>query len=101
MNYMFGQCCASAQREHDMQERLYCMEQRAGIVSSPLPPYVPPRDPMQLYDEACVAFADEASSCRRGKSTAPPKDEDYIQEDDADDDGDDGDDGDDENYDDD
>jgi hypothetical protein len=67
-----------------MQERLYCMEQRAGIVSSPLPPYVPPRDPMQLYDEACVAFADEASSCRRGKSTAPPEDEDYIQEDDAD-----------------
>jgi hypothetical protein len=26
MNYMFGQCCASAQREHDMQERLYRME---------------------------------------------------------------------------
>jgi hypothetical protein len=26
MNYMFGQCCASAQQEHDMQERLYCME---------------------------------------------------------------------------
>jgi len=27
MTYMFGQCCASAQREHDMQERLYHLEQ--------------------------------------------------------------------------
>ena len=26
MTYMFGQCCASAQREHDMQERLYRLE---------------------------------------------------------------------------
>ena len=26
MTYMFGQCCASAQHEHDMQERLYCLE---------------------------------------------------------------------------
>jgi hypothetical protein len=57
---------------------------------------------MQLYDEACAAYADEASSRRHGKSTAPPADEDYIQEDDDDDDddGDDGDDGDDEDYDD-
>jgi len=31
MTYMFGQCCASAQREHDMQERLYRLEQQAGI----------------------------------------------------------------------
>jgi hypothetical protein len=56
---------------------------------------------MQLYDEACAAFADEDSSHRRGKSTAPPTDEDYTQEDDTNDDGDDGDDGDDEDYDDD
>jgi hypothetical protein len=84
-----------------MQERLYRMERRAGIVSSPPVSYVPPRDPMQLYDEACAAFMDEASSRRRGKSTSAPEDEDYIQEDDADDDGDDGDDGDDEDYDDD
>jgi hypothetical protein len=41
MNYMFGQCCASAQWEHDMQERLYRMEQQVGIVSSP-PLFVPP-----------------------------------------------------------
>jgi hypothetical protein len=26
MTYMFGQCCASAQREHDMQKRLYHLE---------------------------------------------------------------------------
>ena len=26
MTYMFGQCCASTQREHDMQERLYRLE---------------------------------------------------------------------------
>jgi hypothetical protein len=26
MTYMFGQCCASAQCEHDMQERLYRLE---------------------------------------------------------------------------
>jgi hypothetical protein len=55
---------------------------------------------MQLYDEACAAYADELSSRRHGKSTAPPEDEDYIQEDDDDDDGDGGDDGDDEDYDD-
>jgi hypothetical protein len=55
---------------------------------------------MQLYDEACAAYADEASSRHHGKSIAPPADEDYIQEDDDDDDGDDGDDGDDEDYDD-
>jgi len=61
-----------------MQERLYRMEQRASIVSSPPLLFVPPRDPMVLYDEAYVAFADEASSRRRGKSPAPPGDEDYI-----------------------
>jgi len=44
MTYKFRQCCASAQREHNMQERLYRLEQHAGIVSSPLPPFVPPRD---------------------------------------------------------
>jgi hypothetical protein len=44
---------------------------------------------MELYNEACVAYADEASSCRHGKSTAAPVDEEYIEEeDDNDDDGD-------------
>ena len=39
-----------------MQERLYRLEQQAGIVSSPPPPFVPPRDPLVLYDEACEAI---------------------------------------------
>ena len=62
MTYMFGQCCASAQREHDMQERLYHLEQQAGIVSSPPSPFVPPHDPLALYDEACMAYEDNAAS---------------------------------------
>jgi hypothetical protein len=48
MTYLFGQCCASAQRQHDIQERLYRLEQQAGVVSSPPPPFVPPRDPLAL-----------------------------------------------------
>jgi hypothetical protein len=42
MNYMFGQCCASAQREHDMQERLlsdgvagwYCVFSSTSVCAS-------------------------------------------------------------------
>ena len=63
------QCCASAQHEHDMQERIYCLEQQAGIVSSPPPPFVPPRDPLALYDEACAAYEDDAAS--RSSSAEP------------------------------
>ena len=88
MTFMFGQCCASAQREHDMQERLYHLEQQAGIVSSPPPPFVPPYDPLAIYDEACVAYEDDASSRPHGKSKATKEDEDYMEEDvDEDDDG--------------
>ena len=76
---MFGQCCASAQREHGMQERLYHLEQQANIVSSP-PPFVPPRDPLALYDEACVAYEDDTASCPHGKSKATEEDEDYEDE---------------------
>ncbi|XP_066324387.1 uncharacterized protein [Miscanthus floridulus] len=83
----------SAQHEHDMQERLYHLEQQAGIESSPLLPFVPPHDPLALHDEACVAYMDDASSRPHGKSKAIATDEDYIEEDDDDDD-DDGDDGD-------
>ena len=93
MTYMFGQCCASAQREHDMQERLYHLEQQANIVSSP-PPFVPPRDPLALYDEACVAYEDDTASCPHGKSKATEEDEDYIEEEDDDNDDDGGDNGD-------
>ena len=86
MTYMFGQCCASAQREHDIQEWLYCLEQHVGIVSSPLPPFVPPHDPLALYDEACMAYEDDAASRPHGKGKATDDDEDYMQEDDDDED---------------
>ena len=82
MTYMFGQCCASAQREHDMQERLYHLEQHASIVSSPPLLFVPPCDPLALYDEAYEAYEDDAASHPHGKSKTNIEDEDYIEEDD-------------------
>ena len=72
------------------------MEQWDSIESSPPQPFVPSRDPLALYDEACAAYEDDASSRHHGKSMTTPEDEDNIQEDDGDD-GDD-DDGDDEDY---
>ena len=78
MTYKFGQCCASAQHEHDTQERLYHLEQQVGIVSSPPPPFVPPRDPLELYDEACEAYEDAIASRPHGQSKATAEDEDYI-----------------------
>jgi hypothetical protein len=44
MNYMFGACCASAQCEHDMQERMYHIEYKLDIQSDAPPPLVPLRD---------------------------------------------------------
>ena len=83
-----------------MQERLYRLEQRASIESSPPPPpFVPPHDPLALYDEACDAYEDDAAFHPHGKSKATEEDEDYIEEDDVDDDDDGGGD-DDEDYDD-
>jgi hypothetical protein len=41
---------------------------------------------MELYNEACAAYADEASSYPHGKSTAVPVEEEYIEEEDDDDD---------------
>ena len=78
MTYKFGQCCASAQRKHDMQERLYRLEQWAGIESSPPQPFVPPHDPLALYDEACEAYEDAIASRPHGQSKATAEDEDYI-----------------------
>ena len=68
-------------------------------MSSPLP-FVPPRDPLALYDEACAAYEDDAASRPHGKSKATEEDEDYMEEDvDEDDDGgDDGDQDDDDHY---
>ena len=100
MTYMLGQCCASAQREHDMQERLYRLKQHVGIVSSPPPPFVPPCDPLALYDEACVTYEDDVNSRPHGKGKAMEEDEDYIEDDDDEDDdgGDDGDHDEDDDY---
>ena len=83
-----------------MQERLYRLEQRASIESSPPLPFVPSRDPLALYDEACAAYEDDDASRPHGKSKATEEDEDYIEEDDDDDDdgGDNGDQDDDEDY---
>ena len=69
-----------------MQERLYRLEQHAGIVSSPPPLFVSPRDPLALYDEACAAYEDETSR-PHGKGKATEDDEEYIEEDDDEDDG--------------
>ena len=68
-----------------MQERLYRLEQHAGIASSPPPPFVPPRDPLALYDEACAVFEDDATSRPHGKGKATKDDEEYIEEDDDED----------------
>ena len=69
-----------------MQEWLYWLEQHAGIVSSPPPPFVPPRDPLALYDEACAAYEYDATSRPHGKGKAMEEDEDYIEDDDDEDD---------------
>jgi len=76
------------------------LEQRAGIESSPPLPFVPPHDPLALYDEACATYEDDATSRPHGKSKATTEDEDYIEEEDDNDDGggDDGDHDDDEDY---
>ena len=65
-----------------MQERLYRLEQHAGIVSSPPPPFVPPRDPLALYDEACAAYEADVTSRPHGKGKATEEDEEYIEEED-------------------
>ena len=65
-----------------MQERLSQLEQHAAIVSSPPPPFVPPRDPLALYDEACAAYEADATSRPHGKGKAMEEDEEYIEDDD-------------------
>ena len=55
-------------------------------MSSPPPPFVPPRDPLALYDEACAAYEDDATSRPHGKGKAADNDEEFIEEDDDEDD---------------
>ena len=83
-----------------MQERLYRLEQHAGIVSSPPPLFVPPCDSLALYDEACAAYKDDATSRPHGKGKVTEEDEEYIEDDDDEDDdgGEDGDQDEDDDY---
>ena len=69
-------------------------------MSSPSARFVPPRDPLALYDEAYVAYEDDVASRPHGKSKATEQDEDYMEDDDDEDDngGDDGDHEDDDDY---
>ena len=70
-----------------MQERLSQLEQHAAIVSSPPLSFVPPHDPLALYDEACAAYEADVTSRPHGKGKATEEDEEYIEEHDDDDDG--------------
>ena len=78
------------------------MEQQADIVFSAPPPFVPPRDPLALYDEACAAYEADATSRPHGKGKTMEEDEEYIKDDDDEDDndGEDGDQDEDDDYDD-
>ena len=46
---------------------------------------MPPHDPLALYDEACVAYEDDATSRPHAKGKAIEDDEEYIEEDDDED----------------
>ena len=61
---------------------------------------MPPHDPLALYDEACAAYEDDATSRPHGKGKATEEDEEYIEEDDDEDDdgGEDGDQDEDDDY---
>ena len=76
------------------------MEQQAGIVSSPPLLFVPPHDPLALYDEACAVYEDDTTSRPHGKGKATEEDEEHIEDDDDEDDdgGEDGDQDEDDDY---
>ena len=100
MKYMFGACCASAEREQEMLVRMHHIEQKLDIPSA-LPQALEPLcDPFKLYDEACKEFCGESSDQPHphGKLQMDVDEEEYREEDDDDDD-DDGDQDDDEDYD--
>ena len=70
------------------------------IVSSPPSPFVPPHDPLALYDEAGAAYEDDATSRPHGKGKATEEGEEYIEDDEEEDDngGEDGDQDEDDDY---
>ena len=61
MKYMFGACCACAEREHEMLVRMHRIEQKLDIHSAPPRALEPLRDPFELYDEACKEYYGESS----------------------------------------
>ena len=84
MKYTFGACCASAQREQEMLERMHRIEQKLDIHTAAPLPLEPLRDPFELYDEACVEFY-SASSRHQGKQHVD-EDKEYHEDDEDDDD---------------
>ena len=93
MKYMFGACCASAEREQEMLVRMHRIEQKLDIHSVPPRDLEPHHDPFKIYDEACKEYYGESSDQPRphGKSQMDVDDEEYREEDDDDGDDDDGD----------
>ena len=61
MKYMFGACCASAEREQELLVRMHRIEQKLDIHSAPPRDLEPLRDPFELYDEACKEYYGESS----------------------------------------
>ena len=84
MKYMFGACCASAEREQEMLVRMHRIEQKLDIHSAPPQALEPLRDPFELYDEACKEYYGESSDQTRphGKSQMDVDEEEYLEEDD-------------------
>ena len=101
MKYMFGACCASAEREQEMLVRMHCIEQKLDIHSALPQDLEPLCDPFELYDEACKEYYGDSSDqpCPHGKSQMDVDAEEYREEDANDDNDDGGDHDDDEDYD--
>ena len=97
MKYMFGACCASAEREQEMLVRMHRIEQKLDIHSILPQALEPLHDPFNLYDVACKEYYEESSDQPHphGKSQMDVDDEEYWEEDDDNNDNDDGDDHDD------
>jgi len=86
MKYMFGACCASAEREQEMLVRMHRIEQKLDIHSILPQALEPLHDPFNLYDVACKEYYGESSNQphRRGKQLVDVDDEEYHEDDDDD-----------------
>ena len=61
MKYVFGACCASAEREQEMLVRMHRIEQKLDIHSAPPWDLEQLHDPFELYDEDCKEYYGELS----------------------------------------